>query len=93
MRFNFIIQYGPGKLRAKPDVLTRRSRDFPKKGDGCLQQIVQTVLKPHNLDFAVKKDLVAALLVIEGEKNLDDLTLEQLIDRDYEQDLLLNQIL
>ena len=46
--------------------------------------MVQTVLKPHNLDSAVKKDLFAAPLVIEGEENLDDLILEQLIDRGYE---------
>ena len=47
----------------------------------------------NNLDSAVKKDLVAAPLIIEGEENLDDLTLEQLIDRDYEQDLLPNRVL
>ena len=55
--------------------------------------MVQTVLKPHNLDSAVKKDLVATPLVIEGEENLDVLTLEQLIDRGYEQDTLPNQVL
>ena len=38
--------------------------------------MVQTILKPHNLDFAMKKDLVAAPLVIKREENLDDLTLE-----------------
>ena len=38
--------------------------------------MVQTILKPYNLDSAVKKDLVAASLVIEGEENLDDLTLK-----------------
>ena len=76
LHFNFVIQYWPGKLGAKPDALTRRSRDFPKEGDGHLQQIVQTVLKPHNLDSTVKKDLVAAPLVIKGKKNLDDLNLE-----------------
>ena len=64
--------------------MTKRSGDFLKERDGRLQQIVQTVLKPHNLDFAMKKDLVAAPLVIEEEENLDDLTLEQLIDRGYE---------
>ncbi len=58
-----------------------------------MQQMVQTVLKPHNLDSAMKKDLVAAPLVIEGEENLDDLTLEQLIDRGYEQDPLPNRVL
>ena len=90
--FNFVIQYQPGKLRAKPDVLTKRSGDLSKEEDGYLQQIVQTVLKPHNLDSAVKKDLVATLLVIEREENLDDLTLEQLIDRGYEQDPLPNRV-
>ena len=55
--------------------------------------MVQTVLKPHNLDSAVKKDLVAALLVIEGKENLDDLILKQLIDRGYEQKLLPNRVL
>ena len=58
-----------------------------------LQQMVQTVLKSHNLDSTVKKDLVVAPLVIEGEENLDDLTLEQLIDRGYEQDPLPNRVL
>ena len=93
VRFNFVIQYQPGKLGAKLDTLTRRSKDLSKEGDGCLQQIVQTVLKLHNLDSAMKKDLVAASLVIEGEENRDNLTLEQLIDRGYEQDLLPNQVL
>ena len=64
--------------------MTRKLGDLPKEGDGRLQQIVQTVLKSHNLDSAVKKDLFTAPLVIEGEENLDDLTLEQLIDHDYE---------
>ena len=36
----------------------------------------------------MKKDLVAAPLVIEEEENLDDQSPEQLIDRGYEQDLL-----
>ena len=55
--------------------------------------MVWTVLKPHNLDSAVKKNLVAALLVIKREENLEDLTLEQLIDYGYEQNPLLNQVL
>ena len=41
----------------------------------------------------MKKDLIVALLVIKGEENLDDLTLEQLIDRGYEQDSLPNRVL
>ena len=36
-RFNFVIQYRPGKLGAKSDALTRRSRDLPKKRDSHLQ--------------------------------------------------------
>ena len=55
--------------------------------------MVQIVLKPHNLDFAIKKDLVATPLVLEEEENLDSQTLEQLIDCGYEQDLLLNRVL
>ena len=55
--------------------------------------MVQTILKPHNLNFVIKKDLVAAPLIIEGEENLDDLTLEQLIDYSYEQDPLPNWVL
>ena len=46
--------------------------------------MVQIVLKSHNLDSAVKKELVVAPLVIEGEQNLNDLTLELFIDRGYE---------
>ena len=92
LRFNFIIQYQPGKLRAKLDALTRRLGDLPKKRDSYLEQMVQTVLKPHNLNSAMKKDLIATPLVIEGEENLDDLTLEQLIDRGYKQDFLPNQV-
>lgn len=92
-RFNFVIQYRPGKLGAKLDTLTRRSRDLSKEGDGCLQQMVQIVLKPHNLDSAIKKNLVATPLIIKGEENLDDLILEQLIDRGYEQDPLPNRVL
>lgn len=41
----------------------------------------------------MKKDLVAALLVIEKEENLDDSTLEQLTNRGYEKDLLPNGVL
>ena len=55
--------------------------------------MIQTVLKPHNLDFAMKTDFVAAPLVIKKEENLDNLTLEQLIDYGYEQDFLPNQVL
>lgn len=58
LRFNFVIQYRPGKLNAKPNALIKRSGDLPKrKKDEHIQQIMQTVLKPHNVDAAVKTEL------------------------------------
>lgn len=53
----------------------------------------QTVSKLRNLDFVMKKDHVVVLLVMKGEKNLNDLTLKRLIDRGYEQDSLPNRVL
>ena len=53
-RFNFVIQFYPGKLSAKPDALTRRSGDLPKAGDERIKQMMQTVLKKHNLDPAIR---------------------------------------
>ena len=41
----------------------------------------------------MKKDPVTTPLDIEKEENLDDLILEQLIDRGYEEDLLPNRVL
>jgi len=32
-RFDFVIDYRPGKQGGKPDALTRRSGDLPKEGD------------------------------------------------------------
>ena len=56
-RFNFIIQFRPGKLGAKPDALTRKSGDLPKEGDEHIKQMQQTVLKKHNLNPAIKSNL------------------------------------
>ena len=39
-RLNFIIQYWPDKLEAKPDTLTKRPEDLPEEGDGFLQSMV-----------------------------------------------------
>ena len=56
-RFNFVIQFCPGKLGAKPNALTRRSGAFPKSGDDeRIKQMMQTVLKDHNLDPAIKSN-------------------------------------
>jgi len=48
-RFDFRIKYWPGKLGGKPDALTRRSGDLPKKGDKRLLANQHAVLKPQNL--------------------------------------------
>ena len=60
-RFNFVIQFRPGKLGGKPNSLTRKSGDLSKEGDKRIKQMQQTVLKTHNLDPAIKSniDLVA----------------------------------
>lgn len=45
------------------------------------------VLKPHNLDFVVKKDLADTFLHMEAIKNAENrknLTLKKPIDRDYQ---------
>jgi len=48
-RFNFKIQYRPGKAGGKPDALTRRSGDLPAEGDARLLTMERAVLKSHNL--------------------------------------------
>ena len=50
-RFNFQITYRPGKLGAKPDALTRRLEDLPKKRDKRLQHQSQVMLKKENFDL------------------------------------------
>jgi len=50
-RFNFKINYRPGKAGGKPDALTRRSGNLPKGGDERLKFQNQVVLKPENLDL------------------------------------------
>jgi transposase InsO family protein len=55
-RFDFVIQYRPGKLGGKPDALTRRSGDLPKEGDRRLQHQNQTMLRKDNLDDRILAD-------------------------------------
>ena len=45
--FNFQIKHRPGKLSQKPDALTRRSGDLPKKGDPRLEKQKQILIKPE----------------------------------------------
>jgi hypothetical protein len=49
-RFNFKIIYRPGKQKAKPDALTKRLKNLPKKGDKRLLHQSQVVLKKANFD-------------------------------------------
>jgi len=48
-RFDFKINFGPGKSGGKPDALTRSSGDHPREGDERLVANQQAVLKPWNL--------------------------------------------
>ncbi|KAH0615168.1 uncharacterized protein H6S33_000804 [Morchella sextelata] len=48
-RFDFVIQFRPGKQGTKPDALTRRSDDLPKEGDERLTHQSQVILKRKNL--------------------------------------------
>ena len=48
-RFNFKIQYRPGRLGTKPNALTRRSGDLPSVGDPRIEYRNEVVLKPHQI--------------------------------------------
>lgn len=57
-QFQFAIKSVPGKDNRKPDSLTRRSQDMPKdKDDDRIQYQHQSLLKPHNIDSSVQKEL------------------------------------
>ena len=59
-RFDYKIIYRPGKAGGKPDALTRRSGDLPKEGDETDERRQfqhQTVIKSHNIDEGVARDL------------------------------------
>ena len=58
------ISYRSGKEGKKPDVLTRRSQDLPKRFDDSRQQHqFQTLLQADQLDDNVKKALAVAFCV------------------------------
>ena len=76
-RFNFVIQFWPGKLGGKPDSLTRRSGDLPKKKDERIKQMQQTVLKNHNLDLAIKSS--ENLSIINPAPTFSTLAMQNLI--------------
>src|SRR5215217_9717184 len=64
-RFNFKIVYRPGKAGGKPDALTSRSGDLPKKGDERLRHQQQTILKPSNLDICATSATAATPTTID----------------------------
>lgn len=53
------------------------------------------VLKPHNLDIAIKKNLIIVFLHIKKTKNIEkkNLTLKNLINCGYQEDSLPNCVL
>jgi hypothetical protein len=82
-RFNFTIVYRPGKSGGKPDALTRRSGDLPKEGDERLLHQSQVVIKPRNI-------LTVAATKPDEETETD---LEELLDQEYAQNDILNDVL
>jgi transposase InsO family protein len=81
-RFDFKIQYRPGKAGGKPDALTRRSEDLPKGGDERLRNMEQLVIKPFNL---------SSLLLYADNLPVPDL--ENLWTTAYEEDPFPNAVL
>ena len=51
-RFNFKINFRPGKACGKPDALTRRSGDLPEEGYERLKIQQQVIIKPENISLA-----------------------------------------
>ena len=84
-RFNFAIQYHPGKLNSCADALTRQSVNFPQNDkDSQHAYHQQLVIKPHNLSTTLKKHLSlhpAALNPV--------LTVEIVTDQDQLQELII----
>ncbi|KAH0605690.1 uncharacterized protein H6S33_004912 [Morchella sextelata] len=88
-RFDFVIQFRPGKQGTKPDALTRRSGDLPKEGDERLTHQSQVILKRKNLD--TKLSLFAGSLSNESAEGAS--TVEELFSNAYQVDSFPNKIL
>lgn len=79
-RFDFTINYRPGKAGGKPDALTRRSGDLPlEEGDERELHRQQIVLKPRNLRLSAT--------------NSNTTTIEELWTKAYETDSFPNEII
>ena len=46
-RYDFTLEYRPGKLAVRPDALSRREQDMPKEGDERLQFRERRLLDPE----------------------------------------------
>jgi len=83
-RFNFKIQYRPGKQGEKPDALTRRSEDLPKEGDKRLRHQSQVVLKEQNLERnPVQKKLKKVHFIDEKPYRLSTILLPESIHDNF----------
>jgi len=56
-RFDYKIQYRPGRVGLKPDAVTRRSEDLPLEGDLRLLNQSQTILKRENLGSGIYREM------------------------------------
>lgn len=62
--YNFRIMYRPGKQGGKPDALTRRKQDLSANAeDDRTKYQHQVLLKEHQLDDEVKKDLKLYVII------------------------------
>ena len=77
-RFNFKINFRPGKAGGKPNTLTRRSGDLPEEGDEQLKIQQQVIIKSENISLAV---------------TTTTLSIEQLFNEGNEIDPTINEII
>lgn len=90
-RFDYVIQFRPGKQGGKPDALTRRSGDLPKEGDERLKHQSQIVLKQENLEDKNKLSLLAGSFINEpAEKTV---SLPDLFSQAYQMDSFPGEVL
>ena len=85
-RFNFKIIYRPGKQGLKPDALTRRSEDLPKKGDQRLTHQSQIILKSKNLDLLTESLPVKEINNAQTYQITENHELEDLFIKRYNED-------
>ena len=71
--YNFRVMYRPGKQGGKPDALTRRKQDLPANTEDAREKYRnQVLLKEHQLDEDVKKDLKLYVTTRSMEKTSED---------------------